>query len=119
MRRSLPDRFAAQPLSIRETAVKTGEAAFTKRETDEALDRAYGLVIQHAMKVAGMEPKEVAYALAMDESNVRQWFIGKSRPPIGRLRQRFPKFDRAYIDTIVATSEHLEAFTTIRDRRRA
>jgi hypothetical protein len=116
---SLPDRFQAKPLRKRESAHAPSESTFTKRETDEAEDRAYGLVIEHALKVAGIPAKEVADSLHMEESNVRQWFIGKARAPIGRLRRRFPRFDRAYIEAIVASSESLELSMVIGDRRRA
>lgn len=120
MRANLPEKFNAAPLRSSETTFARRATDFRKPDIDDdAADRADGVVIEHAMKVAGITPKDVADVLKLDESAVYQWWRGKSRAPVGRLSRHFPRFEFFYLQTRAGQSEHLEAGLTIRERRRA
>lgn len=116
----LPDKFHATPLRSSETTFARRATDVRKPEMDDAAaDLADGAVIEHAMKVIRITPKDVADKMQIDESAVYQWWRGKSRAPIGRLCVHFPRFEFAYLQTRAAHSEHVEAQLTIRERRRA
>lgn len=117
----LPERIPTRPLRSSEiTPAAEAKAVFRKPEEDAAADRrAHGAVIEHAMKVAGITPKDVSRVLNLDENNVYQWWSGAANAPVGRLCGRFPRFAFAYLQTMAAQSEHLEVSFTIRERRSA
>ena len=78
MSRTLPERFDAPPRRI---SALRGESECRKPELANL-----GVILQHAFKLAHLEPKEVAYRLGYtDESIIYKWFAGTENPNMAKL----------------------------------
>jgi DNA-binding transcriptional regulator YiaG len=111
---NLPDRFDAAPRKMRDLP---GETDLKKLE----VHRAFGKEIARAFDLLGLQRKQVAATLSVDEAQVSRWCAGTEHPPMARLNYDLPGFRGAYIaaSAEAATGADLQHEHTITWRRRA